>query len=120
MNVVRGLILWLGAAVIGSFGCTALWQIAGGGLPAWGTVMGLGVVTLFWTITGSTLLLLVFSAMPTVPVWGRYLLLVPLGAVAGAIMLSFGGWSSMMTGAAYGTATALAWVGLHRLTFGVR
>ncbi len=125
-QTIRGLLLWIGAAVLGAFGCTALANLALGG--GWSEddvrgVLALGLGTLIFTLGGSAFLVLVFAWMErwSMPPMARYGTLILVGAAAGAaVMLPFGTPASSAAGLAYGVATAMAWAALHRILFGTR
>lgn len=121
MNSVRALTVWLGAPILASLLCTAVWQIASGGnLSEWRLVIAISVTAFVFALGGSTILSLAFVAMPTVPVTGRYIVLLTQGAVAGGIWMLLVGNSGAETtaGAVFGAVTAALWVGLHRAVYG--
>jgi hypothetical protein len=116
---IRGLTIWVGAALIGSVvGTVGLQLISHGGWAGEDlrSLIGIGLLTLVFTVAGSALLFLAFwrlAKLRAVDGWS-YAILVLFGGLAGAFMLSFLGASGI--GAAYGVVTALAWVALLRLT----
>ena len=120
----RGVSVWIGAAIAGSFGCTAAWSfILGGGITPYDlrVIVALALTTMFWTIPGSAFVTLAFAwtGGRSIAVPMRYALVIVLGAVAGTlVMLPFGGSSSLLAGCSFGASTALCWVVLHRLLYG--
>jgi hypothetical protein len=126
MDTVRGLIVWLGAAVVASFGCTTILHFAMGGDTSeagFRAILGLGLVTLIFTIAGSAALTLAFAAVGQrgLSLGMRYVVLIGLGAAAGgAVMLPFRTSDTVVAGVVYGVATASVWVGLHRAIYGNR
>ncbi len=118
---MRGLAIWLGAAIIGAIGGTIGVQLIYGGKFGPSDIrftLGLAAMTLIFTVGGSAFLALVYQAMDSrnIPRTFRYAALVVIGGAAGALTLSLLGFSSAAIGAGYGTVTALAWVALLRLT----
>jgi hypothetical protein len=118
---MRGLAIWLGAAIIGAIGGTIGAQLIYGGKFGPSDIrftLGFAAMTLIFTVGGSAFLALVNQALDSrnVPRHLRYAALVLTGGAAGALTLSFLGSSSVAIGAGYGTVTALAWVALLRLT----
>jgi hypothetical protein len=123
MEALRGVSVWLGAAVLGSASCTLVWNLFGGSWSGVGLrhVVGIAAATLMFTVPGSALLSLAFawSGRRGLPLTLRRALLVLLGALAGAgMMLPLGGLQSVTLGGVYGAATAAAWVGLHMVLYG--
>lgn len=120
MDTVRGLSVWLAPPLLASLLCTAVWQIAWGHPTYWGPLVAVGVVSLLFTIAGSTLLMLAFARMSAWANTLRYLVLVLLGVGAGgAVMLLVSGPSPFaLAGAAYGGTTAGLWALFHRAIYG--
>ena len=116
---VRGLTIWLGAALIGSIvGTTGLQLISRGG---WAEdeirlLIRIGLITLFFTVPGSAFLFLSYGCLARFRAGEnfRYPILVLWGGLAGAFITSF--MHSPALGAGYGIATALTWVALLRST----
>ena len=82
-------------------------------------MLSLTLMTLAFTIGGSTLLTLVFSSIEFLPSGARYLVLVVMGGIAGgALMLLSGGRPLILTGMAYGAVTAGLWACFHLMLFG--
>jgi hypothetical protein len=124
METVRGLSLWLGAALFGSLGCTIIWCVALGG--DWSEIdlrmlLGLSIMTLFFTVPGSGLLGLAFgwTGQRGISVPLRRALLIPFGMiVGGALTLCFTPFQTALVGLAYGGATAIGWGLLHAAFYG--
>jgi len=82
-------------------------------------MLSLTLMTLAFTIAGSTLLNLAFASIRFPPSGARYLVLVVIGGVAGgALMLLSGGRPLILTGMAYGAVTAGLWACFHLMLFG--
>ena len=90
-ETVQGVSLWVGAALLGAFGCTFALNIAsGGGLSVQDLqlVLGIGLLTLIFTLAGSGFLTLAFawlgqrSLTPAI----RYGFLVAMGALHGVLL----------------------------------
>ena len=112
MDHVRGLTVWLGAAVLASLICTTIWRLADPGFLHAGEVLLVGCVTLFFTTAGSAALTLLFALTGPRPVVSRYVILLIVGPVAGAVVF-LGIPALAAIGAAYGAATSGCWVSLH-------
>jgi hypothetical protein len=122
MKYARGLAVWLVPPLLASFALTAIVQIATGGqLSGNGLrVVGwLAITTLLFTVPGSALLSLAFAWAESrgLPLLGRYVALIALGAIAGSLAMTFGTSTAVIAGCLYGTATAVIWVALHRTLY---
>ena len=90
-----------------------------GSLILYGYVDRGSYIALPFALLGSILLLAPgYAALKErgIPIVGRYLLLIPLGAVAGTLMLGFismGDVASVLVGGFYGATTAVLWIILH-------
>ena len=110
MPVVRILLVSVLAAVSA---CGAASLILYGSIDRW------SFIPLLFTGLGSTLLLApAYGALKErgMPLAGRYLLLLLLGAAAGAIILGFisiGNLEGALLGGFYGVTTAACWIALH-------
>ncbi len=111
---LRGLTIWLGAAIVGSFATTFGWFIVIRQPLDAQALVGFSDETLWFTVPGSALISIAFGILEwrglRAP-W-RYITLVAIGAAAGAFILSFGGEDAVGLGAAYGLVTTLVWIGL--------
>jgi len=118
-ETVRGLSVWAGAAVLGSFGCSLVLAAAidgGYSKDALRDTYFVGFDSLIFTLPGSGLLMLAFAWLGgrSLPLIARYLCLMAIGGVAGAAMLMLGGLGrGALVGFGYGSATALFWSILH-------
>jgi hypothetical protein len=124
---IRLLIIWVGSALGGSSLGSVAVQLYDHG--AWSVqemrhLVGFAVATLLWTLPGSALLFLIFSALRgrglSTP-WSLVLLVI-LGAAAGALMLCLIGLrtDNIVTGALFGLTTTTCWVALSSATGGLR
>jgi hypothetical protein len=120
MDTVRGLGVWLAPPLLASVLCTVAWQVVWGNSTYPSSLLAAGVMSLPFTLGGSTLLTLVFARMSAPSSVVRYLVLMVTGVVVGgSVMLLLSGPSKFaVAGAAYGGATASLWVLFHRLIYG--
>lgn len=117
--MVRGLVLWIGPAVLGSLICTLVFlATVEGGLSQTAIFQAGFAASLWFTLGGSALLLLAFAALRPRRIAVRYAILLALGLGAGAAMMAMFGSLFMAVGAVYGVVTAAAWIVLHRLLYG--
>jgi hypothetical protein len=120
-DMIRGLGVWLGAALCGSFGTTAagvlIWGAPWAGF--WASTFWWGTATLLWTVGGSAALSLAFAWMSgrSFPAFARYCVLTILGPLLGIVMLPTGTPTAALLGLVYGGATTIAWIILHRLVY---
>jgi hypothetical protein len=113
---VRGLSVWAGAAILGSFSCSLAMAAAMDSdfsRDALRDTYVFGLSSLIFTLPGSGLLMLAFAWMGqwSLSLIARYLCLVAIGGVAGAAILMLPGVP--LWGFSYGSATALFWSILH-------
>jgi hypothetical protein len=116
--MLRDIAVWLGAPMIASLFCTAVWSAASGSQMAdLQVAISLGLGALFFTVVGSAMASLLFAGMNSRPIRHRYLSLLMLGGPAGGATMLFLGSSlaGVTAGALYGLVTACVWVGLHAL-----
>lgn len=120
-DALRGLSLWLGAALLGSMVTTGIADAVLGGRTLqdfhW---IWIGLFALIFTVGGSAFLCLAFAWMGdrSFRVPARYGVLLVAGAAAGALILvPVGTPILLLAGLAYGLATALAWVTLHLILY---
>ncbi len=120
MPAVRGLVLWLSSAVLGSFLCTLAALLIRGGPFVMGPIFWAGLAaTIPFTLAGSALLLIAFASLRAYRIAARYVILALLGFAAGAAMMIPTGLPILWAvGAGYGLTTALLWIGLHKLLYG--
>lgn len=109
--------MWLAPALLGSFGFTAVALFAMDGQSNFAKlVLGLGAMSLIFTLGGSALLGLVFAWTwgRGLPLAGRYVVQIMVGALTGgALLLPAGNVSTALIGVTYGFVTACAWVATH-------
>ena len=120
----RGLVVWLGAAAIGSVAGSLLLNIVFGG--GWsptevGFLIGISMVSVIFTLGGSALLILAFakSARTGCSPLARTFLMIPFAAGVGGFLLLVlcgGSLEWLGIGALYGAVTALAWAALSTIT----
>jgi len=123
-ETARGATLWLGAALMGGLGAAVILNILhGGGWTSFDLagMLGLGIISLLWTVPASALVTLAFawSGWSGTSAALRRALLVPLAAIAGAVFMSFFEFQ-LLFGFVYGAATALAWGALQWALYGRR
>jgi len=124
METVRGLSLWLGAALVGSLGGTIIGNIAlqgGWSEASIRMLLAIATTTLFFTVPGAGLLGLAFAWTRNrgLGLMLRLALLVPVGAVfGGALMALSGSVPVAIAGLTYGGATGLGWAMLHAALYG--
>jgi len=111
----RGLCVWLAPPVLGSTLCTLIWHLTFGISPA----LFIGVMSLLFTVGGSTILTLMYAQMSDRSVAARYVALTAVGPILGGLVLLVLTQQSvfMMMGAFYGATTAALWVVMHRLLY---
>jgi len=126
LDTMRGISLWLGAALIGSFASsaalTACLTAGWTGSERW-SLLGLSIISLLWTVPTSAVVMLAFAW----PGWSgtsvglRRIMLVPVGALAGPAIMMLGESSvAPLFGCVYGAVVASAWSGLHWALYGRR
>ena len=105
--------------VLASALCTIVWQAISGNSIIDRPTIGFGLASLFFTIAGSAMLMLVFSSMSSRSLALRYLCLAFFGAVAGGgVMLVLSNSSKFVAaGAVYGVVTAALWAMTHSLIY---
>ena len=117
---LRGIAVWIGAAIAGSFLGSAARELLEYFYYVFGPAtdldqfLGRAVATLPFTVVGSTLLSLAYDAMARRGLrapW-LYAALMVFGMFAGAVMLSWAGWVFSLIGAGYAVITTTAWLGL--------
>ena len=118
--MVRGLLLWIVPAVLGSMICTFVGSLmTTGRMEAWPFFWSGAAASLWFTLGGSALLLLAFASLRPRRIIVRYAALLVLGFITGgAMMMPFGSLFALGIGSAYGLVTALVWVTLHKLLYG--
>ena len=118
---IRGLTIVFGAPIIGSFLGTLALEFASSGrftADEFRFALGIGLITLLFTIPGSLLLTIIYRALANTTAGNGaiYLAILLAGAGIGAgCMALFGTEIAIASGGGYGFATALAWVALHAL-----
>ena len=126
MNFARGVAVWLGAPLLASLVCTSVWAVAGGMAvissdPAaanWRVMIGVGEMTLLFTIPGSAILSGIFGLMNSRSTVYRQGFIIGFGIVGGGaamLLLKFPA-AIVLIGCIYGFVTACFWIGLHRIT----
>jgi hypothetical protein len=113
--------MWLAPALLASLGLAALVGLSMGDQSNLAVhVLGLGSMSLIFTLGGSALLGLVFAWTwgRGVPLAGRYVVQVLVGALAGgALLLPAGTASAALIGGTYGLVTACVWVLTHWMLY---
>ena len=123
-DTLRGLTLWLGAALVGGFGAAVtLNALHGGGWTSLelAGLFGASIIALLWTLPGSALLTLAFawSGWSGSSAALRRVVLIPVGAAAGAAAGFFFD-TGLTFGFIFGAATAVAWGAFQWAIYGRR
>jgi hypothetical protein len=113
-DALKGLSIWLGAAVLGSLIPSPFIE---GHIPSLQDLRDSFGLTILFTVPGSGLLVLFFAWLSRweMPMALKLGMLIPLGAASGALIMIALLFPAALVGLgiAYGSATAVAWVGLH-------
>jgi len=116
MKWLRGIAVWLGAALMGSFLGTAFWKVAfRGPMSDLRVAVSIGLGSLFFTLIGSAIMSGLFAGMGSRSRRYRYTILVgAAGPVGAATMLFLNAPPAAVAGGAiYGVTTAIIWAGLQ-------
>jgi hypothetical protein len=85
MSLLRGIAVWIGAALMASFLCTVLWSVVvPGQMTDRRVAVSIGIASLFFTLIGSALISGLFAGMSARPTRHRRLILVGLSCLLAA------------------------------------